>query len=179
MDGTYLYTVDQLRTALQTNGAKVDKFTIRFGTPSGNGSFTLGSDAILCKATSFPSKTIGTAEVWVQGRKLPLPGDTTFEEEWEVTFYNTTDHKLRQMFINWMTAIDNYTTNRHICDPSLYMIEAEVMQLDCNGGVASAYRFFNMFPANIQAVELDGSQINEVQQFRVSFKFSHWEPVVL
>lgn len=179
MTDNFLYTIDQLRSQLQKNGAKTDKFTIRLGTPSGNSNFTLGDRAILCKASTFPSKQIGTAEVWVQGRKLPLPGDTTFDDEWEVTFYNTTDHDLRKIFIEWMTAIDNYADNKHICDPSLYMTEADVLQLDCNGQAAAAYRFYNLYPANVQSIELDGSQINEVQQFRVSFRFSHWEPVTI
>jgi hypothetical protein len=170
-----LYTVNQLKNALQTNGAKTDKFTIRFGTPAGDGSLSLGVDGpILCKATSFPARQIGASEAWIQGRKLPLPGDTTYDEEWELEFYNTTDHKLRQMFNKWMDTIDNYETNSHTCNPSMLMVDADVMQLACDGSIAAGYTFHNMYPANLQVVEVNGETINTIQIFRVSFRFSHW-----
>jgi hypothetical protein len=174
----FLYTVNQLKNALQTNGAKTDKFTIRFGTPAGDGSLTLGVDGpILCKAASFPDKSIGTMDVWIQGRKLPLPGDTTFPESWDIEFYNTADHKIRQMFIAWMDKIDNYETNSHTCNPSMFMVDAEVMQLDCDGNVIAGYQFHNMFPSDIGNIDLNGETPNSIQSFKVALKFSHWTPI--
>lgn len=172
----FLYTVAQLKNALQTNGAKSDKFTIRFGTPAGDGSLTLGVDGpILCKSTSFPDKTIGAMDAWIQGRKLTLPGDTSFPEEWSVEFYNTSNHNLRQMFIEWMNKIDNYESNYHTCTPSMFMVDADVMQLDCNGNPIAGYTFHNMFPSNVHNIALSSETINTIQTFEVSFKFSHWD----
>jgi hypothetical protein len=173
--GNFLYTVEQLKNALKTNGAKTDKFTIRFGTPAGDNSLILGVDGpLLCKSANFPEKDIGSADVWIQGRKLPLPGDTTYPESWEVEFYNTTDHKLRQMFITWMDKIDNYETNTHTCNPNMFMVDADVIQLACDGSVAAGYTFHNMYPSQIGQVEVNGETINSIQMFRVQFKFSHW-----
>lgn len=170
-----LYTVAQLKAALGS-GAKVDKFTIEFGTPSGDGALTLGTDGpILCKSTSFPEKTLATIEVWEQGRKLKLPGDSEFDTEWTVTFYQTADHALRKMFIEWMRKIDDFGKNKHTCSPSDFMIEAKVQQLDCDGNPSAEYTFFNMFPNRVTEVEVDGENINSIQQFAVSFNYSHWE----
>jgi hypothetical protein len=116
-------------------------------------------------------------DVWIQGRKLPLPGDTTFPESWDIEFYNTADHKIRQMFIAWMDKIDNYETNSHTCNPSMFMVDAEVMQLDCDGNVIAGYKFHNMFPSDIGNIDLNGETPNSIQSFKVALKFSHWTPI--
>ena len=170
-----LYSLNELKTALN-GGARADKFTIQFGVPAGDGSLTLGTEGpILCKATSFPAKTIATIEVWEQGRKLKLPGDTTFDEEWTIQFYQTADHKLRKMFIDWMSKIDNFHTNNHTCTPADFMVEAKVQQLGCDGKVTAEYTFYNMFPSTVTAVEVDGENINTVEIFSVNFNYSDWE----
>lgn len=170
-----LFTVSTLKQVLK-GGAKVDKYTIDFGTPSGNGVFTLGETGIvLCKSASFPDVKIGTVDAWVQGRKLILPGDTAYTNTWAVDFYQTADHNLRQMYINWMKSIDNYIDNNHTCTPADWSIEAVVMQLACDGNPSAKYRFFNMFPTEVSEVKVDGSQINAIQEFTVTFSFSHWD----
>lgn len=172
---SYLYNVSQLKAALQTNGAKSDKFTIRFGAPAGDNSLNLGADGqILCKGASFPQKTISSMEAWVQGRRLHLPGNTSYAEDWELEFYNTTDHSLRQMFLSWMDALDNYEKNTHVCNPSMFMVDADVMQLDCNGDASAGYTFHNLFPSQVGAIELSGEASNNIEIFKVQFSFSHW-----
>jgi hypothetical protein len=176
----FLYTVEQLKNALKVNGAKADKFTIRFSTPAADSKLTLKTeDMILCKSTSFPDKQIGEMVAWVQGRKLTLPGDTEFTAEWTLEFYNTTDHKLRKMFIDWMDQMDNYETNSHTCNPSTFMVDADVMQLDCKGGIAAGYTFHNMFPSHVEQIDVSGETINTIQVFRVSFRFSHWTTLAI
>lgn len=169
-----LYTVSQLKASLH-GGAKTDKFTIEFGTPAGDGSLTLGVDGpILCKATSFAQKTIGHASAFAQGRELKLPGNSEFDT-WEVTFYQTPDHNLRKMFIKWMSAIDNFGANTHTCDPDAFMTTAKVIQLGCNGEDSAHYEFFNLWPSMVSEVQVDAETVNTLQQFQVTFTYSHWE----
>jgi len=49
----------------------------------------LGGDSevgILAKAASVPGKTVGTVEVYAQGRKVPIAGDANYDT-WSCTFY--------------------------------------------------------------------------------------------
>lgn len=172
-----IYTVSDLKAALG-QGAKVDKFTIELGVPSGDGTLTLGADGpVLIKATSFPEKTLGQIEVWEQGRKLILPGDTAFSNTWTVTFYQTVGHDIRKMFIKWMDAIDNFEQNKHVCTPDMFMVEGKVNQLGCEGNETASYLFHNMFPSVVGEVTVDGSQPNQIQEFTVTFTYSHWDSI--
>ena len=169
-----LYTVTQLKNALG-QGAKTDRFTIVLDAPAGDATLTLGTDGpVLVKSTTFPDKKIGHCEVYEQGRKLIIPGNTEFNNEWNITFYQTADHNLRKMFINWMNSIDDYTTNNHNCNPSMFMVTGKVQQLSCDGAVSAEYEFHNMFPSSVGAVSVDGEQMNKIQEFEVTFTYSDW-----
>lgn len=171
-----LFDVSVLKSTLG-GGAKTDKFTIEFGAPTGNSALNLGeTGAVLCKTASFPQMKLGGVEVYAQGRALVVPGETQFDNTWTLDFYQTVDHKLRQMFIEWLRGIDDFSTNNHTCTPADWMVDAVVYQLGCNGEPTAKYRFFNMFPDTISEVRVDGSQLNAIQEFSVSFHFSHWLP---
>jgi hypothetical protein len=170
-----LYTITDLKNVLG-QGAKVDRFTIDLSVPAGNAALTLGTTGgVLVKSSAFPDKQIGKCEVWEQGRKLIIPGNTEFTNEWSVTFYQTADHNLRKMFIKWMSEIDDYATNNHNCNPTQYMVDGKVQQLSCEGVVSAEYLFHNMYPSHIAEVVVDGQTINTIEEFQVTFTFSHWE----
>ena len=169
------YTIEQLKNVLGS-GAKTDKFTIAIGTPVGAPDLGLSvDDPILCFSTSFPGKSSGNVEAWTQGRKLSLPGDTTFDEEWTVTFYQTPGHDLRKKLINWQTKIDNFRENNHTCTPGDFMVDANVIQLACNAKESANYVFHNMYPEKISSVNVASSSINTIETFDVTFKYSDWE----
>ena len=171
-----LYTVSQLKAALTGGGAKVDKFTIEMGTPAGDGSLTLGVDGpILCKSTSFPEKTIGLSSAFIQGRELRLPGDSVYPTEHEITFYNTADHAIRNMFKKWMSSIDNFGTNFHTCNPEQFVVEIKIHQLDCNGEPVATATLHNAWPSALTQVEVDSETINQIEMFTVRFTYSHWD----
>ena len=69
----------ELKSAIGAGG-RANKYRVNFSVP---GTIATTSDiqnaATLCKATQFPGMTIGQIEVFNQGRKLMLPGDTTYE----------------------------------------------------------------------------------------------------
>jgi hypothetical protein len=73
-----------------------------------------------------------------------------------------------------MDKIDNYENNYHTCTPSMFMVDADVMQVDCNGNIAAGYTFHNMYPSHVQQIEVNGETVNTIQIYRVSFRFSHW-----
>ena len=174
-----LFDVATLKAAIGA-GAKVDKFSIEFVAPTVNASFALGlNDIILCKSTSFPAVTLGEMDVWVQGRKVLIPGDVSYDNSWSLDFYQTANHALRQKFIQWISQIDDYATNNHTCSPSDWSVNAKVYQLGCDGNIVAGYEMFNMFPKSVSDVKVDGSSINSLQEFSVDFTYSHWTPIKL
>lgn len=166
--------INELKSALGA-GARPSKYRVTLSFP---GVVSTSSNqrniSVLAKATSFPSMTIGVIEVFNQGRKLPLPGDTTFTNSWNITFYNTEGHDLRRDFVAWMASIDHYQDNKHSGVPANLMVDASVVQLDSAGNETAKYTFHNLFPSEVAEITLGADTIDAVQEFDVTFTFSDW-----
>ena len=93
--------ISELKNALGA-AARPNKYRVNFSIPA---SVPVKSDLsvadALCKASVFPSVTIGQIEVWNQGRKLVIPGDTSYTTTWTLEFYLTEDHALRKDLLSW------------------------------------------------------------------------------
>ena len=156
-------------------GARPNKYQINFNFPTVVGSIVNQRDmSILCKAAQFPSKTVGTIEVFNQGRKLPLPGDTAYENTWSTTFYNTETHDIRRDILNWMKAMDNFQANYHSGEPAALMVDCQVKQLDSKQKETAIYTFHNFWPSVVSEIEIDAETQNAVETFTVTWTFSDW-----
>ena len=118
--------------------------------------------------------TLGQIEVFNQGRKMMLPGDTTYENVWTITFYNTEDHALRKDMISWLRSADHFQNNSHSGNPDSIMGEMSVEQLDSAGNPTAKYTFHNVFVSEVAALEVGDDQLDTVQEFDVTFTFSDW-----
>ena len=166
--------INELKSALGA-GARASKYRVTLSFP---GSVSTSSNqrniSVLAKGTTFPSMTIGVIEVFNQGRKLPLPGDTTFTNSWNITFYNTEGHDLRRDFVAWMASIDHYQDNKHSGVPASLMVDASVVQLDSAGNETAKYTFHNLFPSEVAEISVAAETLDTVQEFDVTFTFSDW-----
>lgn len=155
--------------------ARPNKYRINFSIPS---AVPIKSDLstadVLCKATSFPSMTIGQIELYNQGRKLVIPGDTSFTTSWEVTFYGTEDHALRKDLISWMLSSDNFQKNAHSGNPNDILGELSVEQLDSAGNPTVRYTFHNVFVMEVGEISLGDDTQDTPMEFSCTFSFSDW-----
>lgn len=155
--------------------ARPNKYRINFSIPA---SVPTKSDLsvadVLCKATSFPSVTIGQIEVFNQGRKLVIPGDTSFTTTWEVTFYGTEDHALRKDLLSWMLSADNFQKNTHSGNPNNILGELSVEQLDSAGNATTKYTFHNVFVQEIGEIALGDDTQDTPMEWSCTFSFSDW-----
>jgi len=156
-------------------GARANKYRVNFSVPSAVPTTSnLQNVDALCKASNFPSMTIGQIEVFNQGRKLILPGDTTYTNAWALTFYNTEDHALRKDMISWMKAIDHFQNNTHSGNPASLMGELSVEQLDSAGNPTAKYTFHNVFVQEVGELAVGDDQVDTIQEFDVTFSFTDW-----
>ena len=164
----------QLKNALGAV-ARPNKYRINFSIPSAVPTKSdLSVADVLCKATSFPSMTIGQIEVFNQGRKLVIPGDTSFTTTWNVTFYGTEDHALRKDLISWMVAADNFQKNAHSGNPNNILGELSVEQLDSAGNATVKYTFHNVFVQEVGEITLGDDTQDTAMEFDAIFSFSDW-----
>lgn len=166
--------IAQLKNALGS-AARPNKYRINFSIPAAVNTVSDLSDAnVLCKASSFPSITLGQIEAFNQGRKLIIPGDTSFTTTWELTFYQTENHALRRDMIAWLHAADDFQRNRHSGNPTDILGELSVEQLDSAGNATAKYTFHNVFVHEVGEVALSDDTNDTAMEFTTTFSFTDW-----
>lgn len=165
--------VSELKAALGP-GQRSSKYKVKMNMPQASGQ--MGGKVIntLAKSASFPGVTQGPIEVFTQGRKFILPGETDYENSWSMTFHQTEGHELRREFLKWMKAMDDWHDNKHQGNLVELMTDVEVSQLDHNEEEAVTYLFKDMFPQSVGTVEVNDTTQNEIQEFEVTFQFTSW-----
>ena len=167
-------TINELSKVLGA-AARANKYRVSFTWPTGfQGSTDLQSVDVLAKATNAPTRELGQIELWNQGRKLIVPGDTVYDNAWSVDFYLTEDHQLRYDLIKWMDACDNFQANKHSGDPSQIFAELRVEQLDSAGNVTAQYTLHNAFPQTVGEVAYGADSADTPAEFNVIFAYSDW-----
>jgi hypothetical protein len=166
--------IRQIENVLGAAGRQ-NKYRVTMSFPSGvSASTDLETIDVLAKSTSAPQKEIGLIELWNQGRKLPIPGDTTFDNTWTVSFYLSEDHSLRLDMLKWQDSADNFYENKHSGNPSAVFTDMKVEQLDSAGKATAQYTLHSCWPSVVGEATFDDSAENTPQEFEVSFTYSHW-----
>lgn len=166
--------INELKTAIGA-GARVNRYKIELTIPATvptKGNWTNAD--LLCKASTFPSMTVAQIEVFNQGRKLLIPGDTSYTNTWTVSFYNTADHVLRTDIISWMRSMDHFQNNTHSGKPEDIFLDLKVNQLDGDGNITTTYTFHNCWPTEVGEISVADESDGGIQEFDVTFSFTDW-----
>ena len=165
--------VDDMKAKLVGGGARPNLFKVTMGFPSYvTADVSLAS--YMCKAASMPASTIAAIPVPFRGRNLQIAGDRTFEP-WNITVINDTDFNVRNSFEQWMNGINQHKENTGLTQPSSYMADMVVEQLDKDGTVKKTYNIRGTFPTSLGAIEVDYSQENVIEEFTVELQVQYWE----
>ena len=165
--------VDDMKAKLVGGGARPNLFKVTMSFPSYvTANVELAS--YMCKATSMPASTIAPIAVPFRGRTLQVAGDRTFDP-WSVTIINDTDFNVRNSFEQWMNGINQHKQNTGLTQPSSYMADMIVEQLDKDGTVEKTYNIRGTFPTNLGAIELSYENENAIEEFEVELQIQYWE----
>ena len=165
--------VDDMKAKLVGGGARPNLFKVTMSFPSYvTANVELAS--YMCKATSMPASTIAPIPVPFRGRTLQIAGDRTFDP-WGVTIINDTDFNVRNSFEQWMNGINQHKQNTGLTQPSSYMADMIVEQLDKDGTVEKTYNIRGTFPTNLGAIELSYENENAIEEFEVELQIQYWE----
>lgn len=168
-------SLEKIKTNLKS-GARPNKYMVTI--PSDL--VGIGTDIldILCKGASLPDATINAIQIYNQGRILPIAGDKSYTQTWDVTFYNTHDLAIRNGFEQWMKKIDDVQAHyRELENNNEYMKDLNVEQLDGKNQSTAKYKIYNAWPSVISSVDLADDAQDTVSEFTVTFSFSHWEKI--
>lgn len=167
-------TIRDLQSTLKS-GARANKYRVSFTFPSGVSGVTDLTDVdVLAKTATAPTKELGQIELYNQGRKLLIPGDTTFDGSWPVDFYLTENHQLRYDMIKWTDACDNFQKNTHSGNPGAVFADLRLAQLDSAGNVTAQYTLHNCYPQSIGEITYGDDTADTIAEFNVTFTYSDW-----
>ena len=181
-------TIQKFKSTLIGGGARPNLFEVRVpGNIPGGG--RLGEDFnILCKAAQLPASNIGMIDVPFRGRNFKVAGDRTFDE-WTITVINDEKFKIRNIFEDWMNFIGQYGDASGATNPNSYMVDAYVKQLTRSAAnirtsagtgkglvTQTIYKFHDIFPTNLTAIDLSYDSSNVIEEFGVTFQVQYWTP---
>ncbi len=90
----------------------------------------LGRDFdIQCHEVSSAGRSIGTAEVFLRGRKFLLAGDRSDEGTIQISFYNDPHLSIRNFFLRYIEAIQSYATPVSVDETSALLSNGEISAL--------------------------------------------------
>ena len=184
-------TIDDFKANVASDFARPNLFQVDLAFPSGiiNNASLVNLGKFTVRAANLPSSQIGVIEVPFRGRVLKIAGDRTFEP-WTITILNDSNFALRNAFEIWASSIQAYNENFTSAaglgdqdDSSGYFADMSVHQLarDVKDGekpkVLKSYRFYNVFPSNIAAIDLDFGNNDAIEEFTVELQTQYWTPL--
>ena len=134
----------------------------------------LNKARFLVKAAALPASNITPIDVPFRGRMLKVAGDRTFDT-WTVTIINDTDFGIRSAFEKWMNVINKMDNATGLTDQAAYHKDAVVHQLDRDGSVLRSYKFWDVFPTNISAIDVSYETGDTIEEFTVELQVHWWE----
>ena len=165
--------VDDFKAKLTGGGARPNLFKATLGFP-GFVTADVENASFMVKAASLPSSVINPIMVPFRGRQLQIAGDRTFEP-WTITVINDTNFDVRNSFEEWMNGINQHNANTGMTNPSDYMADMIISQLDKDGTDVKTYNIRGCFPTNLGPIELSYDTENTIEEFTVELQVQYWE----
>jgi hypothetical protein len=186
------YKIQDFKSALTGGGARPNLFQVDLTLPPEilrDSKYEDGKFSILCKSAALPASNIASIDVPFRGRIFKVAGDRTFDT-WTVTVINDNDFAIRNTMENWMQAIGQYGDASGLTNPEDYMRLANVKQFKRGKSdvgfnkptgsgleVAANYKFYDIFPTNISAIDLSYDTTDTIEEFTVEFQVQYWTPL--
>ena len=168
-------TLDEFKANLIGGGARANQFRVTFNTP---GAIATGLDvrkaSYLINSAALPGQTITEIAVPFRVRSLYIAGDREFET-WDTTVINDTDFNIRNAMERWLNAINDTVTNTGLSNVADYTADLTVEQLDRDDTVLKSYILRNCMPQGTGAIELSYETANAIEEFTVTWRYSHFE----
>ena len=183
-------TIDDFKANVVSDFARPNLFQVDLNFPQGiiNNSALIELGKFTVRAANLPASNIGVIEVPFRGRVLKIAGDRTFEP-WTITVMNDSKFVMRNAFELWANAIqaanENFTaagTLGDASDATGYFADMSVHQLarDLKDGdspkILKSYKFYNVFPSSISAIDLDYGNNDAIEEFTVELQVQYWAP---
>ena len=184
-------TIDDFKASVVNDFARPNLFQVDLNFPA-----TLGTSSDLStfgnftvRAANLPASQIGVVEVPFRGRVLKIAGDRTFEP-WTITVMNDSGFNMRNAFELWANSIqaanENFTaagtlgdatdSTGYFADMLVHQLSRDIKSDSESPKITKSYKFYNVFPSNISAIDLDFGNNDAIEEFTVELQVQYWAP---
>ena len=128
----------------------------------------------MCRTAQIPASTVGVVPVQYFGRPVKFAGNRIFDP-WSVTIINDEDFAVRSTLEEWHQNINSVQGNVRLAGagPEAYKSQGSVIHYGKQGNILREYKFVNLFPSQISAIELDWA--NEgIEEFQVTWEYDYF-----
>ena len=162
--------------------ARPNRFEVQITPPSSfNEYYTDGQFNMLswlAESAQIPSRVQGEISMKFHGMEYKLPGDYS-KENLTIGFINSYGWEGRSFFDSWMEFIQyiNDDNGRNSAYSLLSDSQIVINQLGrTKNDILASYIYYNVFPTNLSAIDLNMSENDSIEKFTVSFSYSHAVP---
>lgn len=170
--------IDDLKGKLKSGGARPNLFKVGLTLPPAvngiSGTNLNEQSKFLIKAATLPQSSMGVIPIPFRGRQLKIAGDRVFDP-WMVTVMNDTGFSIRDELEIWMNAINRHKLNEGLTDPSSYMANLTVEQLDRDGSTLKEYKMVSAFPTDLSEIAVSFDATDTIEEYTVTFQYQYWE----
>ncbi len=163
---------------LPFGGARPSLFSVIIDTPSGVPN--VGARiSFTAQASQIPASSIGVIEQSYYGRRIKIAGTRTFAN-WRADILNDEDFQVRHAMEVWSNEINRHQANLRapqLATSASYRTTATVTQYAKTGEAIRTYRFVNIFPTEIGAIDLAWANGDQIETFPVEFAYDYWDLV--
>ena len=165
--------ISKFKGLLGAGGARPNQVRVLLNWPGYVTSVPDREYALLVTGAALPASTVNPTLVQYRGREVKLAGERIFDP-WTVTIINDTEMSLRKPFEEWMTGMNDLELNTGVLTPTEYQADIIVQHLDRNDEVLMEYTLYNSFPINMSEIGLQYGQNDVIEEFTVTFNYSHY-----
>ena len=156
--------ISKFKGLLGAGGARPNQFRVLLNWPGYVTSVPDREYALLVTGAALPASTVNPTLVQYRGIFDP----------WTVTIINDTEMSLRKPFEEWMNGMNDLELNTGVLTPTDYQADVIVQHLDRNDEVLMEYTLYNSFPINMSEIGLQYGQNDVIEEFTVTFNYSHY-----
>ena len=104
------FAITDFKSNLAQGGARPSLFTVELLFPSQIKNVPSKKSKFFVKGASIPASTVGSFDVFYNGKAIKVAGDRTFET-WDTTIINDEDYGIRIALEKWMELVSNHKLN--------------------------------------------------------------------
>ena len=157
-------------------GARPSLYSVEMTFPAGVSTSLLAAQKLqfMCKGAALPADTVGTIEVPYMSRKIPVPGDRTFNPI-TLTVINDTDWVVRQAFEEWMHIFNSHEANIGAIALADMVSDFRICQLNRDGSTVKSYKLVSAFPSELGEITLGYDNTDQIEEYTVQINYAYWQ----